>query len=87
MELFLLLLLLSLADKNAELKDTLQRVLSFYRENREWLLLLSGRPPQKEETGGKEPPKDPAPAETKENSPGLGGDLRILEAFLKQRGA
>lgn len=70
MELFFVLLLLSLAGQDPAAKEKLRAALDFYRENRELLRSLA-----EEQTKG----------QTEKDSPALSGEsLRVLDEFLKK---
>ena len=76
MELLVVLLLLTYAEKDGEFKKRLLGVLSFYRENRELLTALAG---------GREQAGSEAEESAQKNSPPQGGeDLHVLEEFLKK---
>ena len=88
METVILLLLLSLSDKNESIKDSLNKFLCFYKENRELIQMLAGTlarpaeganadiPPIKDENGHKESrPREEV------------GSLNILEEYLRRANA
>ena len=77
MEMFMILFILALSDKNPELKETLKSVLAFYRENRELLTLIANGTPAAASSAAPSEQKDPPAAE--------GERIKILEEFLKQR--
>lgn len=88
MELFLVLTLLMLSEKNPELKSALQSVVKFYRENRELLLSVSGNlapaPLPREEPAA--PPAQGRTEEPPKSSPLEGeGSLKLIEEFLKRQ--
>ncbi len=75
MEMLLVLLLLTYAEKDNDFKEKLLKVLSFYRENRDLLVALAGQAPSER------PDKEDA----QKNSPPDGGEnLHVLEEFLKK---
>ena len=74
MEMLLVVLLLTYAEKDGEFKKQLMKALAFYRENRELLHALGG-----EKGGGENEDRG------QKNSPPEGGEnLHILEEFLKK---
>ena len=88
METVILLLLLSLSDKHENIKDSLNKFLCFYKENRELIQMLAGAlsrptetvtadiPPMKGETGHEESrPREEV------------GNLNILEEYLRRANA
>ena len=77
MEILIVLFILALTEKNPELKDSLQKVLKFYRENRELLTVFasSSEPsPTQQNSFEKEAAADFAPEK-----------LRIIEEYLKRQ--
>lgn len=72
METLILLLVLALSEKNAELKETVRSVLSFYRENRELLVSLAGA-------------QSSPTAQSSPESPPAQDGLKLIEEFLKRQ--
>ena len=86
MEMLIVLLVLSLSEKNAEIKETLKSVLSFYRENRELLVTLAGTNNATANCNAataSAPTDDPPPAQAVSTSAPDG--LRLIEEFLKRQ--
>lgn len=80
MEMLVVLLLLTYAEKDGEFKQKLTKALEFYRENRELFLALAGE--KREQRDGAE---NHAQNSAQKNSPPQGGeDLHVLEQFLKK---
>lgn len=77
MEILVVLLLLTYAEKDGDFKKRLLGVLSFYRENRELLMSLAG---------GREtaPAPETCEKEQKNSPPGGGENLHVLEEFLRK---
>lgn len=78
MDILIVLFVLALSEKNPELKDSLQKVLKFYRENRELITMLANSselPPAQQDT----PQKAPAAADFTPEK------LRIIEEYLKRQ--
>ena len=78
MEILIILLLLSLCEKNSELKETLQSALKFYRENRELLQSLYSSPKEGEQAPSKEENKTPSEKNESES-------LKLIEQFLNRQ--
>lgn len=79
METVIVLLILALSEKNAELKETLKSVLEFYRQNRDLLTALAG-------VSKRDAPEPTEKKEAQKNSPaGEGESLRLIEEFLKRQ--
>ena len=79
MEMLIVLFILALSEKNAEVKETLKSVLDFYRQNRELLTAMASMH-SAPETG------ETAHVSEQKSSPDPGGDsLRIIEEFLKRK--
>ena len=77
MEILIVLFMLALAEKNSDLKESLQSVLKFYRENRELIMAFAG--------GVEAPSAQPAAAESVSAKAPLEPEkIRILEDFLKR---
>ena len=77
MDILIVLFVLALTEKNPELKDSLQKVLRFYRENRELIATLAsaGEPsPQQDHAESSPSATDFAPEK-----------LRIIEEYLKRQ--
>ena len=74
MEILIILLLLSLCEKNTELRETLQSALKFYKENRE---LIKSLYPQERE----EPPKE----KKTESTDTADSSLKLIEQFLNRQ--
>lgn len=96
MEMFLFLTLLLLSEKDAQVKDALELVLKFYRENRELLLsLCSGKlPPLFSTVSSPSAPEEPVPPKkdaplkeetAQDEAPKKENDLRLIEEFLKRQ--
>ncbi len=85
METAILLLLLALSDKNSDMKESLNRFLCFYKENRELIRMLAGTLSQRD--------KETVSADTEsekqqENRPPEEvGNLNILEEYLRRANA
>lgn len=72
------LFILSLSEKNAELKETIKYALDFYRQNRELLTALAGT--------SRSPSQASEKTEQQKSSSDVGGDsLRMIEEFLKHK--
>lgn len=85
METVILLFLLAMSDKNANLKETLESFLKFYRENRELIAMLSGG---LSAGGAPQSGQTPPPAGEREKNPpseGKTGSLDIIEEYLRRR--
>ena len=85
METMILLLLLALTDKNDGLKESLNRFLRFYKENRDFIQTFaktfSDLKTENADTAAPEPPqKESRPREEV-------GDLNILEEYLRRANA
>lgn len=83
MEMLMILLLLTYAEKDGEFKKRLLGVLSFYRENRELFLALSGHG-QTAETNRTESAAAESEQAQKFSPPDGGENLHVLEEFLKR---
>ncbi len=84
MELFLVLTLFYLSEKNAPLRAALEQSLKFYKENRELLLAL--RPTAAPESVPEASPKNaPTAAETESETVKTQDELKLIEAFLKRQ--
>lgn len=84
METVILLLLLSLSDKNGNMKESLNKFLCFYKENRELIQMLAGTLSRPDGNTA------PSAAEEKheENRPREEvGNLNILEEYLRRANA
>lgn len=85
METVILMLLLTLSDKNADMKESLNKFLCFYKENRELIQMLAGtlsRP------NGQNAPAENAERKHEESRPREEvGDLNILEEYLRRANA
>lgn len=72
----IVLFILALSEKNAQVKETLKCALDFYRQNRELLTALAGASHLSSEESG----------EQQKSSPDVGGEsLHIIEEFLKHK--
>lgn len=86
-----MLFLLMNMGKNGEWKNSLDRFLKFYRENRELIAMVAGgmgaKQPAQAAAGfsGGAPQPPPAQTQTKNRPPEENGDLNVLEEFLKAR--
>ena len=88
METLILLLLLTLSDKNGNMKETLNRFLCFYKENRELIQIIANM--FGDSKGGKNAQNGVSekPEEQKENRPREEvGNLNILEEYLRRANA
>lgn len=83
MELFLVLTLFYLSEKNAPLRAALEQSLKFYKENRELLLAL--RPTAAPESAPEASPKNDPIAETASETVKTQDELKLVEAFLKRQ--
>lgn len=81
MEMLIVLLLLTYAEKDEEFKKRLLKVLAFYRENR--ALLTAFGVPAEDKSGSEKGAEKSGPAQNKNSPPSGGENLRILEEFLK----
>lgn len=78
METVILLLLLLLSDKKEDMKESLNRFLAFYKENRELIQMLAGtiaRPDAEKEKHEESRPREEV------------GNLNILEEYLRRANA
>lgn len=76
MEMLIAVFLLAYSEKDEKFKETLKQVIAFYRENKELLYALAGRPQAAAES---------TPEREEEKAPPLSGEsLRILDEFLKK---
>ena len=73
MEILIILLLLSLVEKNDDLKETLQTALKFYKENRELLRSLC------------EEEKKEVPKEKKREQDENRSSFKLIEQFLNRQ--
>ena len=80
MELFLVLTLFDLSEKNAPLRAALEQSLKFYKENRELLLAL--RPTT---APGSAPKNESTAAETASETVKTQDELKLIETFLKRQ--
>ena len=76
MDILIVLFVLALSEKNPELKESLQKVLKFYRENRELITALAGNsePTAQNASETVPPAADFAPEK-----------LRIIEEYLRRQ--
>lgn len=85
METVILLLMLALSDKNADMKESLNKFLCFYKENRELIQMLAGtlsRPNGEavSAAAGEKAHEESRPLEEV-------GNLNILEEYLRRANA
>ena len=82
----ILLLLLALSDKNENMKESLNRFLLFYKENRELIQMLAGTlsRPVGEATPAGMPPFQADQEQTKSRPQEEVGDLNVLEEYLRR---
>ena len=87
-----MLILLSVAGSDASLKDSLNRLLSVYRENRELIAMIADMSKGASSLSAGAPPAEheketnAAKSEQKESRSEQTGNYKILEEFLKTHG-
>ena len=86
MESVILLLLLALSDKNENMKESLNRFLQFYKENRELIQMLVGTlsAPPKEGVTADIPPAKGDKAQEESRPQEKVGNLNVLEEYLRR---
>ena len=76
MDILIVLFVLALSEKNPELKESLQKVLRFYRENRELITMLASS------SEAPSPQNQPEKAASSAFEP---EKLRIIEEYLRRQ--
>ena len=87
METVILLLLLALSDKNDNMKESLNRFLGFYKENRELIQMLAGTFSPSAEGSADIPPSKPEAGHEESRPREEVGNLNILEEYLRRANA
>ena len=88
METLILLLLLTLSDKNGNMKETLNRFRCFYKENRELIQIVANMFGDSKGGANVQSGVSEKPEEQKENRPREEvGNLNILEEYLRRANA
>lgn len=89
METVILLLLLALSDKDENMKESLNRFLGFYKENRDLIQMLAGTlsSPAAESAPADIPPAKGGEGQRESRPFEKVGNLNILEEYLRRANA
>lgn len=87
METLILLLLLTLSDKNGSMKESLNRFLCVYKENRELIQMLANTFSSQKDGNTEKAPEEPDHKHEENRPREEVGNLNILEEYLRRANA